>query len=481
MMSSKSKSSPQYLEIIQTTPQQQPQENFVFPLPPPPPTSDTHYLEATYPGPAKYQQQTRQNFSNTLSYRPPHEQNNYSSNSMINVKYVIDINDLKTHLNTQTMQSQHTIKTNLSHLSEKSQVIKEEPHKGEGAQENKDSPKIVVKCGCIRIFISFMHFLCGIFSCFTNCLADFCCKPCCSTAAMLGGVGAIGGAVAGAAALGVLGVIPIPVEFTRNICKFDPNHNLYNNTNFVTNLTNTVVSSDDSKDLIVFNITGNNFNQTITTTTKVQEFMVRTDLEKIAIQRVQNIKAKLNHLKRQKKQVQLVRPLEYQVTLYPKYPGMKKKFDATHNLEMKISMKIRFECMNKTNLIQLATREFSTIDISFSGHNKMTVKKWSYDSITNLLTIETAKLFSIRQTYDLSIFIHYKNYGNVYNQKRLRQIDSFYFLSFNNGNQGPFPAMVETFENGYISFPGPSVFNVTIAKPAKIQSRLIFNMGILNM
>ena len=101
--------------------------------------------------------------------------------------------------------------------------------------------------------------------------------------------------------------------------------------------------------------------------------------------------------------------------------------------------------------------------------------------MTNLLTIESAKSFSLKKTYEINISIHYKNYGNVYNSKRQRQFDSFYFLSFNNGNQGPFPAMVETFENGYLSFPGPSVFKVTLAKPPKIKSKLIFNMGILNM
>lgn len=69
-------------------------------------------------------------------------------------------------------------------------------------------------CCCLHGCFSFFYFISKIFKCFKMC----CCTPCCSTAALLGGMSALGGILAGCFFMGVFGIIPIPMELTKLIC-----------------------------------------------------------------------------------------------------------------------------------------------------------------------------------------------------------------------------------------------------------------------
>ena len=83
-------------------------------------------------------------------------------------------------------------------------------------------------CGLVSFFLGFLQF-------FSSC----CFRPCCSTAAMLGGVGAIGGLLTGVVCMGVLGVLPLPIELTKNICDLARNNTVVNimDTNMTYNVT----------------------------------------------------------------------------------------------------------------------------------------------------------------------------------------------------------------------------------------------------
>ena len=76
------------------------------------------------------------------------------------------------------------------------------------------------------------------------------------------------------------------------------------------------------------------------------------------------IKEKLKSLDRQKSRGQFraaIKPLQYDIVLYPNYNGSQKNT----GLEMKVHLLLTFTCHNSTNLLQLSTREFSTIALTF--------------------------------------------------------------------------------------------------------------------
>lgn len=151
-----------------------------------------------------------------------------ASSSVYSIKYLIDINDLKTHLtSTNTLE---TLKTKNS----QSNLVKENEDEEEGFGDEKivnNYNKHVTKnkihihsnscccCKCFKIF----SFCCQIF----HFLASLCLKPCCSMAGILGGLGALSGILAGAALMGIVGVIPIPYEITKNICNATHQKNVY--------------------------------------------------------------------------------------------------------------------------------------------------------------------------------------------------------------------------------------------------------------
>jgi hypothetical protein len=65
-------------------------------------------------------------------------------------------------------------------------------------------------CSCCRFFID----LFSLFIQCIRCLASCFCSPCCFATALFGGIAA----VFGVAALGIFGIIPIPVNWTNSIC-----------------------------------------------------------------------------------------------------------------------------------------------------------------------------------------------------------------------------------------------------------------------
>ena len=113
--------------------------------------------------------------------------------------------------------------------SESSDESEEEPGRQKSGRSRSRTTRC---CGLFRCLLGLLQLLTGLLACATSCLANCCCRPCCSAAGLLGGVGAIGGLVAGGAALGVIGLIPIPVEFTRNICQLERQRLLNESTSF---------------------------------------------------------------------------------------------------------------------------------------------------------------------------------------------------------------------------------------------------------
>lgn len=148
-----------------------------------------------------------------------------ASSSVYSVKYLIDINDLKTHLaSTNSQATMDTIKTKNS----QSNLIKaDEDNESTNEKIVNNFNKHVTK----KIHISSNPFLCcKIFSLFSCCFQFFCglCfKPCCSTAGFLGVFGLLIGLLTGGALMGLSGVIPIPYEITKNICNTTQDNNYY--------------------------------------------------------------------------------------------------------------------------------------------------------------------------------------------------------------------------------------------------------------
>lgn len=148
-----------------------------------------------------------------------------ASSSVYSVKYLIDINDLKTHLaSTNSRATIDTIKTKNS----QSNLIKndEENELGEEKIINNFNNHVTKK-----IKINSSPFLCckifSIFSCCFQLFCGLCFKPCCSTAGFLGVFGLLIGLMAGGTLMGLSGVIPIPYEITKNICNTTHDNNYY--------------------------------------------------------------------------------------------------------------------------------------------------------------------------------------------------------------------------------------------------------------
>lgn len=57
------------------------------------------------------------------------------------------------------------------------------------------------------------------------------------------------------------------------------------------------------------------------------------------------------------------------------------------------------------------------------NEDKLEVKKWNYDSSTNILEIETSKSCVVSHQYVLDIFINFKSYGNVIYDYSLKQVE----------------------------------------------------------
>lgn len=173
-------------------------------------------------------------------------------------------------------------------------------------------------------------------------------------------------------------------------------------------------------------------------------------------------------------------PLQYDVVFMPSLSEL--DFDPSKNsygMEMRINMSVKIYCYNNTNILHLSTREFSTIELGFeaiSDSAGLSVKKWSHNSATNILEIETTQDFKPTNLYKLNLFVFYKNYGvsSVLDAEKLDR--QFYYLSFNEKFENPFPVVVES-TNKFTTFTGPSVFNISLIKP-KSNHALIFNMDI---
>ena len=65
-------------------------------------------------------------------------------------------------------------------------------------------------CSCCRFFIDLFSLFIQCIRCFASCF----CSPCCFATALFGGIAA----VFGVAALGFIGIIPIPVNWANSIC-----------------------------------------------------------------------------------------------------------------------------------------------------------------------------------------------------------------------------------------------------------------------
>ncbi len=110
-------------------------------------------------------------------------------------------------------------------------------------------------------------------------------------------------------------------------------------------------------------------------------------------------------------------PLQYDILFMPTVQDELYDLDIKFNIvmEMRINMNIKIYCYNSTNIIQLSTPEFSNIELSFekiADEDSLSVKKWSYDSSSDILEIEASKNFTSNSLYKLNIFILYKNYGS---------------------------------------------------------------------
>lgn len=112
-----------------------------------------------------------------------------------------------------------TINRSVYNYSSKTQLNKTNIS-GESAQNvvsKTNSNDLQATIGFCKFFCAFFCFFFKCFRCLTSCLL----KPCCSTAAILGGFICLGILIISIAFAGVLGLLPIPNELTKNICSMD--------------------------------------------------------------------------------------------------------------------------------------------------------------------------------------------------------------------------------------------------------------------
>lgn len=139
----------------------------------------------------------------------------------------------KTHIQQpifdQSMDSQSfnpTINRSVYNYSSNTQLNKSNIGESPNVINKTTKNNIQLGSGCcfFRFIFSIFGFFCSCLQCFTNC----CFRPCCSTAAILAGFTGLGGLLAGIMVMGVVGVLPLPVEFTKNICNMDRHRTFIN-------------------------------------------------------------------------------------------------------------------------------------------------------------------------------------------------------------------------------------------------------------
>jgi len=359
------------------------------PAPPLPKRADL-----TLPGPA------RGHYLRPATLQQPRAHNNYSTNSLINVKYIIDLDDLKGRLHAADALSQRTTHT----------TVLDQPSGGhQTPADYARPPQLVVKCGCVRSCIALLSFLVNFLSCLTSAVSNCCCKPCCSTAAMLGGVGALGGVMAGAAALGVLGIIPIPVEIARNICHMQTER-VYNQSLVFADagFGNSSLAVPSPGFAGVANVSVPLAPGPVVDKAGEQAEFV----EELRNRREKAVEAKLRRMEEERREEgggSLVRPLQYDVTLYP-------GGEVARGIEMKALVSVRFVCRNWTSQLVFGTREFASIEMGFEKAGSVAVQKWSFDSATGRLSVAASEAFTPNRVYVFSFFVVYKNYGRMAGQ-----------------------------------------------------------------
>jgi hypothetical protein len=267
-----------------------------------------------------------------------------------------------------------------------------------------------------------VNLCCNMISCFSSC----CMRPCCSLAALLGGLIFVGFILATAILLGMFGVLPIPKEITRNICNSSQKLN-----NQFNNFDKKFHSDQLGKSKNIFNnsnITNSIFFNQSSTSTISYSF---TTNKKMSIINIKNkIRSKIRIQNKFKNKTITFLALQYDILLMPNSNSKNiLKVDnntpnsplSSNNLnfDIKINLVVKLYCNSSTNLIYFKTREFSNIDLSFDKINHMQIKKWNYDTISNVLQIETTKNCSLANLYKLNIFLIYKNYGKIDDKKKL--------------------------------------------------------------
>lgn len=169
--------------------------------------------------------------------------NIYSAESLKNITYLIDLNELKSNYSS-NYQTKKSIESIVLNQANKSSYELSSHHnlvaKDETSENNpyniltKNKIEIHSNFGCFRSCFGIVHFFISFLQCCSSC----CFRPCCSTAAILGGFGAISGLVVGLVMMCILGILPVPPEVTKNICSierdnFQNNPTLYNFTNSI--------------------------------------------------------------------------------------------------------------------------------------------------------------------------------------------------------------------------------------------------------
>lgn len=291
------------------------------------------------------------------------------------------------------------IKNKLENVTEKEKEIEQEQRVTNNYNRKVTKNKIELhsgSCCCCRCF--------GLFSlCFQvlNCFSGWCLRPCCSTAAVLGGIGALGGVLAGVMLMGVFGIIPIPMEFTRNICNATHERNNYYYQNNFTIIKEIDTNSSFDKSWIKLFMFSNkltkkikqNFfffkesflntthllfeNKTILDINNRNINSLRDDESRLNRNSVslaiikKNLTLKLRNYLKYKNKISKFIPLKYDVLLMPTLSSNdflmndESKTSLNNVLDMKIDLNVRLYCNFSTNLILFNTREFSNIDLRF--------------------------------------------------------------------------------------------------------------------
>ncbi len=171
---------------------------------------------------------------------------NIYESTTLNVKYLIDINDLKAHLNNSSHTTTTTANTQVtslaSILSSKADLMIHEQNKNDlvKASKNKDKKNEKIenknrkKPFFLRVFQCFFcclgkplyYLIRSMLKCFHCFFACFF-KPCCNTASVLAVLFAFIGLMVGIVCMNAIGMIKLPQEITNNICNATHERNNY--------------------------------------------------------------------------------------------------------------------------------------------------------------------------------------------------------------------------------------------------------------